>query len=256
VRGLWAASLGNRRGGIAALAAVLVASSFAALVVVPSSARAQQGGPDACGYAWTDSNSPPPQVPFSWIEIKDNGTLIRNTDWNGTSDDGFFEVSLNFSMSFYDVSYSAVFIGTNGYASFGQGYWEYSLPAIPDPLEPNNAAYGFGQDLQPGVATGQGGVYYLRLTSPSRLVAEWYQVPHYGGANPVTFEIIFFDTGEIWFQYLALSGPVTEIVSEEFAAAGTSARKMTSTELPAASGPVSGVPSPSESASSVVPSDS
>ena len=211
MRGLWAASLGSRRGGIAALAAVLVASSFAALVVVPSSARAQQGGPDACGYAWTDSNSPPPQVPFSWIEIKDNGILIRNTDWNGTSDDGFFEVSLNFSMSFYDLSYSAVFIGTNGYASFGQGYWEYSLPAIPDPLEPNNAAYGFGQDLQPGVATGQGGVYYLRLTSPSRLVAEWYQVPHYGGANPVTFEIIFFDTGEIWFQYLALSGPVTVV---------------------------------------------
>ena len=46
----------------------------------------------------------------------------------------------------------------------------------------------------------------------------------------------------------ALEVPVTEIVSEEFAAAGTSARKMTSTELPAASGPVSGVPSPSESA--------
>ena len=212
MRAMGATSLGTRRGGIAALAAVVVASSFAALTLVPSWALAQQGGPDACGYGWTDSNSPPPQVPFSWIEIKDNGTLIRGTDWSdGNSDDGFFEVSLNFSMSFYDASYSTVFIGTNGYASFGQGYWQYALPPIPDPLEPNNAAYGYGQDLLPGAATGQGGVYHRQLTSPSRLVAEWYQVPHYPGGDPVTFEIIFFDTGEIWFQYLALSGPVTVV---------------------------------------------
>ncbi len=215
MRGLWAASLGSRRGGIAALAAVLVASSFAALVLAPSSARAQQGGPDACGYAWTDSNSPPPQVPFSWIEIKDNGTLIGDGDWIGplanNSDDGYLGVPLGFSMPFYDISYSDVFIGTNGYASFGQGSTEWNLPPIPDPRPPNNTAYGYGQDLRPGIATGQGGVYYRQLTSPSRLVAEWYQVPHYGGANPVTFEIIFFDTGEIWFQYLVVGGPLTVV---------------------------------------------
>ena len=215
MRGLWAASLGSRRGGIAVLAAVLVASSFAALVLVPSSARAQQGGPDACRYGWTDSNSPPPQVPFSWIEIKDNGTLIEDADWNGplanNSDDGYLGVPLGFSMPFYDGSYSDVFIGTNGYTSFGQGSTEWNLPPIPDPRPPNNTAYGYGQDLRPGIATGQGGVYYLQLTSPSRLVAEWYQVPHYGGANPVTFEILFFDTGEVWFQYLVVGGPVTVV---------------------------------------------
>ena len=209
------ASLGTRRGGIAALATVVVIASFAALVLAPSSARAQQGGPDACGYAWTDSNTPPPQVPFSWIEIKDNGTLIEDADWVGNSDnnsdDGYLGVPLGFSMPFYDASYSDLFIGTNGYATFGAGSVEWNLPPIPDPRAPNNAAFGYGEDLRPGIATGQGGVYYLPLTSPSRLVAEWYQVPHYGGADPVTFEIIFFDTGEIWFQYLSLSGPLTVV---------------------------------------------
>ena len=187
---------------------VLVLSATVVIMQSPT-ARAAEGGPDGCGYMWTDSQNPPPTVDFNWIEIKDNGTLIQDSDWVGNPDDGYVNLALGFSITFYDNVYSDIFVGTNGYGSFGQGYTEFFLPPIPDPATPNNAAFVFGADLLPGAATDfdpQGGVYYRMLTSPNRMVVEWFSVPHYpGDLDPETFQVIFYETGETLFQYLALT---------------------------------------------------
>lgn len=199
---------GRRRAvGIAFTAFVLMVAAVTGLLATPT-VSAAQGGPDLCGYMWTDSSDPPPKVPFSWIEIQGNGTLISTSDWSNGGDDGYFGVSLGFNLTYYDGVYPVTYIGTNGYVSFGQGYTEFILPPIPDPHEPNNALYGFGEDLRPEFALSPAGVYFLALTSPNRFVIEYNQVPHYNGFNPVTFEVILFETGEVWFQYLAVSGSV------------------------------------------------
>ena len=201
--------------GIFSLVLVLAA---AAVILQAPTARADESGPDPCGYMWTDSNNPPPTIDFNWIEIKDNGTPIDT--WENNGDDGYFNLPLGFDFPFYDIVYTDAFIGTNGYISFGQGYWEYFFEGIPHPSNPNNAIYGFGVDLTPQIdSIPQGAVYYRfltapNLTAPNRLVVEWDQVPHYPDIDPVTFEIILYEGGEIWFQYLTVVPPV-DIVGVE-----------------------------------------
>jgi len=172
------------------------------------------GGPDFCGYSWLDSVDTPAEVPFNWLEIKDNGTTIPKDGWIGNSDDGFVGVSFDFSFPFYQASYSTVLVGTNGYVSFVRGYSDNQVPSIPSRARPNNAIYPLANWLRPGGAAGQGGVYYAQLGSPSRFVVEWYQVPHNDGLDPVTFEVILYQTGEIEFEYLS-AGYYTTIVGIE-----------------------------------------
>jgi len=123
-------------------------------------------------------------------------------------------LTLGFSVPFYDDVYSDVYVGTNGYASFGRGYTNYALPSIPSRAPPNNAVYASAGNLRSGGAAGQGGVYYSQLDSPRRFVVEWNQVPHYDGLDPITFEIVFYETGEIEVLYL-VAGYYTALVGIE-----------------------------------------
>lgn len=51
------------------------------------------------------------------------------------NDDGYWEVSLPFSITFLDQSYSTVYVGTNGYITFGQGWTDYAdISALNPPL--------------------------------------------------------------------------------------------------------------------------
>jgi len=200
--------LGHELSWEVILAAVLLLAPAGFVTAYPPIVSATQGTPDPCGYRWTDSNALPPKVNFNWIEIKDNGTLIHNSDWIGNADDGYLDVPFGFGFAFYDRTYSDGFLGTNGYISFGQGYTDSRLAPIPDSSYANNAVYGFGEDLQPGAAASPGGVYYLRLVTPYRFVLEYLEVPHLGGGDVVTFEIILLETGHILLQYLSPTGTV------------------------------------------------
>lgn len=159
------------------------------------------GGPDVCGYAWTDSRAPSPEVGFEWVDLLPTGTRI--TAWNGSGDDGFAgPFPLGFSFAFYDNAYTEVFVGTNGYLSFAPGPSEIpgSNP-IPSSNGPNNFIMPYGADLYPGGATAPAGVYYQALSSPNRFAVEYFGIPVLAGQDPVTFEVILNETGEIWFQY-------------------------------------------------------
>jgi hypothetical protein len=181
--------------------------SGATLVLQAPAARADTGAPDDFGYSWIDSLPPPPQVTFTWEEISGAGTLIDAWSFNNSDDGWAGPFALGFSFSFYGVEYNEVFVSTNGYLSFGEGYPNIpQVGSIPSPDFPNNVAMGYGADLFPGIATPPGGVYYEILADPNRLVVEWLDVPHYPGQDPVTFEITLYETGEIGFDYLSLTG--------------------------------------------------
>ena len=183
----------------------LLASVFVGTVLLPV-ASANQGPADSCGYQWTDSHDPPPKVNFTWEEIQSTGTRIG--DWSNP-DDGFSgPFDLGFNFTFYDANFTQVFVDTNGYLSFDRGYPDipYGL-SIPNENTPNNFAMAFGADLIPGYAAAPDGVYYQHLASPNRFVVEFAHVSHYGGTNdPVTFETVLYESGEIWFQYDTVAG--------------------------------------------------
>lgn len=197
----------------AAILGLLLVGSLWAPRWLPTAAGAEGGPTSVCDYSWTDSAFPDPTVPFSWIDIQSTGTRI--TAWASNSDDGWFgPLDLGFVLPFYQEDQTEVFVGTNGYLTFGAGYVEYNLPSIPDPAPPNHAIYGYGTDLNPREAVAPAGVYYEQLTAPDRFVVAYYDIPHYFNTDPVTFEVVLHATGEIWFQYLSLNGTVDVVGTE------------------------------------------
>lgn len=187
------------------LAVVLVLSGAVFAFPMPT-VRGATGGPDAFGYDWTDSNAPPPQVEFTWEEISGSGTLVDS--WAEGSDDSWAgPFSLGFDFTFYGISYTEVFVGTNGYLSFGEGHARIPAPGeIPSEMAPNNVVMPYGTDLWPGAADPPGGVYYEMRSSPNRFIVEFSEVPHFPGEDNVTFQVTLYETGEVWFEYLSLTG--------------------------------------------------
>lgn len=163
------------------------------------------GGPDVFGYVWKDSDEPGGPA-FSWVDISGTGTAI--TTWtNGTGDDGSVVVALPSAFSYYGNSYSQLKICTNGWVSFDVASTNaaYTNTALPDAVEPNNAIYGFWDDLD--VRT-SGTIYYYNDAVNNRFIIEYKDVPHYSTGGPYTFEIILNYNGKINIQYLTSVAPL------------------------------------------------
>ena len=163
-----------------------------------------QGGPDAFGYRWIDSDEPGgPQ--YNWFDIKSVGTQI--TTWTGSGDDGYARVTLPFSFSFYGSPYTDAYVGTNGFLSFGAGYTSWSNTAIPTTAPPNNAIYAFWDDLNFNVPGGTAWYYYDAANQ--RFIVQWDSVSHYGPATTpgrYTFQTILYRDGRILTQYRRMEG--------------------------------------------------
>ncbi|HWC76692.1 MAG TPA: hypothetical protein VG778_04485, partial [Blastocatellia bacterium] len=111
------------------------------------------------------------------------------------ADNGYREMALAFPFTFFGVQYHSIFIGTNGFITFGRGdtstkpsaaEFSSSLPRIA-PL---------WSDLE---AISKGGIYFSQL--PGRYVITWQGVPQaiFKGAN--TFQVILYEDGKIALIY-------------------------------------------------------
>ncbi len=137
-------------------------------------------------------------APFEWIDATD-GTPheLDDDDWTG--------VELPFPFLYYGNSYDRLYIGSNGFVSFGQGYTKWS-GVIPFVGPPNNAIYGLGEDLNPD--NGAQGMIYTKTLADERFVIEYHQVEHWSSGNPETFEIILdARDSTILMQYQQVSWP-------------------------------------------------
>lgn len=187
----------------------LVLMMIASLFVAAGNGSADQGGGDGYGYQWTDSDLPDPRVGFDWIEISGTGTelpLVGDDNWVGP-------YAVGFNFTFYGNKYSEFFATTNGLVTFGQGTWEYNNFPIPTSFPPNNYIAPYWDDLCVDYAGyNYGAVYYELIgSSPNQqLVVEWWEISELGTSQLLTFEAILNETGEIWFQYLELSGMTGE----------------------------------------------
>ncbi len=147
-------------------------------------------GPDNYGYyAYENADNYPHSPQFEWVEIAPqaggSGTPLS------LGDDDTYIVSLPFSFQFYGQSYNTLSICSNGWLGFGHiTSTSFSNDPIPSTDNPNNIVAAYWDDLNPGRG---GQVAYYSDTANHRFIVEWYQVPHYSGGSPETFEVILYD---------------------------------------------------------------
>jgi hypothetical protein len=86
---------------------------------------------------------------YSWIDATD-GTA------HALDDDANTKVNLPFTFTFYGNNYNAVYVGSNGFVSFGAGY-DRLHGIVPFEGPPNKAVYALALDLNP--ENNQGTIY-------------------------------------------------------------------------------------------------
>ncbi len=158
-----------------------------------------QGGPDAFGYRWMNSDDPSGQVSYSFTDISATGTAVTLSDDNSV---GPFALGIPFS--FYGVAQTDLYIGSNGAVSFGAGVYSLSNTILPDGLTPNNLIAAFWDDLAPHFVGST--VHYLSDVANGRFIVQ-YHVPAYGSFEPYTFldfQVVLSADNSILVNYLNL----------------------------------------------------
>ena len=181
------------------LSALLFALSFCAPLF------AAQGGPDAYGYLWKDSNEPDGPV-FSWIDITTTGTMVM-----GMGDDNVVgPIVMATDMPFYWYARKNIWIGSNGYVAFNGGNIASPFPLIPTSGGVNDYIAGMASDLN-FLGTGNPGRCYYMDYGDSTIIS-WIDVPFWSPTAPTytgsnTFQIILNKLDStITVQYLTQMG--------------------------------------------------
>ena len=115
----------------------------------------------------------------------------------GLNDDSYTEVALQNGKTvvLFGVAYSSVYIGTNGYLTFGAGDFGYIPSASAHFNIPRVSA--LFDDLNPSAA---GDVNYEQFSD--RFVVSYEGVPEYGGVNPNNVQVEMYFDGVISITYL------------------------------------------------------
>jgi uncharacterized protein YegL len=155
-------------------------------------------------------------VPLNWRNVAATGTIVAQ------GDDTYSLVDIGFPFSYYGVTYNQMYVSSNGYVSFGEGYGDYTNDFLPNPNTPNNAIYGLWTDLYPA-----GGVYgnvYTEQISPTLHVIQWQGVSHCcSTGQPETFQILLDGSdNSVTLQYLDVTDSSGSVVGLENGA-GTAA---------------------------------
>jgi hypothetical protein len=149
---------------------------------------ANQGGPDAFGYTWMDSNEPGGPA-YAWFDITQIGSQL-----SGFGDDNFIGPKpLGGPFTYYWYTVDKCWIGSNGYISFQPGNIAANFPAIPNPTGVNDYITGLMADLMFLGNNNPAKVYYY--VSLDTFCMSYHNVPYwspnfpgYTGSN--TFQII------------------------------------------------------------------
>lgn len=149
-------------------------------------------GGDACGYRWythlaTVVDSTPT---YSWVDI----SQITNPQLaTGLGDDNYIgPISLPFSFAYYWNSYNKLYVGSNGYVTFGRGATVASgaqpyFNTFPSTAAPNEWIAVYLADLTftdaNGAAVPDAKLWY-GTDAQGRFVITWDSVPYWNQAAP------------------------------------------------------------------------
>ena len=160
-----------------------------------------QGGPDAYGYVWIDSDETGGPA-YNWIDISSIGTPVFFVHNDSTSE----ELPISFGFPFYAEFYDSLILSGNGFISFtSHANPAWSNTSLPNLEAPPNMIAGFWDDLDLLQAGSEALLWDNGLDS---LVISFLNVPHWGStyAGEYTFQMILTADGNITCQYDYLSG--------------------------------------------------
>ncbi len=129
--------------------------------------------------------------PYTWIDASGGTELVL-------SDDDFAAIPLPFDFTFYDQTFSTIYLCSNGYLSFYDSS-PYQFSNIPFPSGDPSHYYmiaPFWDDIYPGY----GGHIYVQSFG-TYWVAEWQDIYHISSDLIGSFQVVLYDTGEIIFNY-------------------------------------------------------
>ncbi len=161
-----------------------------AALVAPGTAGAASGDTDAFGY--TARSSTDGGSPYSY-------TSVTSGTYRALLDEDFRTVQLPFPFTFYGTSHGSVDIHSNGALTFGaSGFlpWDRECGGL---LSLSPRIWVWYDDLDPTdipLVTPLPGVYSSVVgEAPDRVfVVEWFQIPLYEVADPLSFEVKLFET--------------------------------------------------------------
>jgi hypothetical protein len=140
---------------------------------------------------------------YSWDEISLTGINMTLSE----SDNDYEAISFtSWNFTFYETEYDTIYVSSNGWMSFTDNTPTSSYGNVPSYTLDNIdcVALYWANLLTDDSMGGKGSVYYEFLPSPNRLVIEYDNI---GGHDPDfsgTFEVIFYELGNIKFQYKSL----------------------------------------------------
>ncbi|GMU87751.1 MAG: hypothetical protein AMXMBFR48_29920 [Ignavibacteriales bacterium] len=160
-----------------------------------------QGGPDAFGYKWIDSDEPNGPV-YEWNDIAANGTVVTNwlpTGTFGARDEGHSgPISLPFSFKFYGQAKNTVYVSSNGVILFNAPTANiFTNAAIPTAASPNEYIAPFWDDLD---GTSSGEVYYR--ADGNKFTIQFTNWRKYSAStSSLTFQVVLHANGRIMYYY-------------------------------------------------------
>lgn len=164
-----------------------------------------QGGPDAGGYKWIDSDEPNGPA-FEWNDISTTGTELTNwlpTGTFGAKDEGYSgPVAIPFQFKYYDIPKTQLFVSSNGAILFAAPSANmFTNAQIPTAAAPNDMLAPFWDDLD---GTNGGNVYYK--VEGNRLIIQYNNWPRYStSGSSLTFQVVLYSNGRIMFYYKTMT---------------------------------------------------
>lgn len=159
-------------------------------------AQSGQGGPDAYGYTWIDSNEPGGPT-YGWIDIANPSSGIQVFGLGDDNVVGPFNMANNQPFHFYWYDVTQFWIGSNGYIAFNNVNIASPFPSIPASGGPNDFIAAMMSDLKFDGAGNPAECWIGRFTDSTIIsyinVPFWDLTPAgYSGSN--TFQIILDDS--------------------------------------------------------------
>ena len=164
----------------------------------------QQGGPDAFGYRFVDSQTPDTAT-YGWIELCGDPDASDGP----TGDDASVAAAIGFNFPFYGGIYTTCYVITNGSIWFNAANtaWCASDPETTIPGNPVIAPYWRDQNVMAGVAgagcNDNGTFPYIRYRSfGDYFVVEWRHNPQYSFTTTLfDYQAILYPDGRIKVQF-------------------------------------------------------
>jgi hypothetical protein len=163
------------------------------------------GGHDTFGYTYIDNDTVAPEAPvYSWIDIRTVGTRIT-----GLMDDNVLgPFPIGFSFPYYWYTVNSIYVGSNGYITFGDNTLAASpFAEVPSATRPNNTVAPFMSDLDFTGSGNPGKAFYWTNPANDTFIVEYDSAKFWSTGGLNTFQVILSKRDStITFQYKLQSG--------------------------------------------------